>query len=109
MASSTSAVSVKPGHTAFTVTWRCATSSASARVSPIDAVLGRAVRRDVGIAAQPRGARDIDDAAEAALEHPGQRGANAVIGARKIDRQHGVPQLVRRLVQKGRSAPGRRC
>ena len=55
-------VSTQPGHSAFTVIRRGASSSASARVKPITPCFDGAIRRVAGHAESPEHRRQVDDA-----------------------------------------------
>ena len=85
-------------------------SSASARVRPIDAVLGRAVGGDVALAGQPGGARDVDDAPAARRSAspaapPACRGTSPV----RFTAEHALPQLGACVLRNGAVSACRRC
>ena len=76
---------------------------------PDDSVLRGAVCRDIGIADQSRGARNVDDAPAPRLQHVGQRSADAVIAPVRLTLEHVIPELRPARSRAAHCAPAPRC
>ena len=96
----TSGVSTQPGQIALQVMPVVAFSSATTLVRPITPCLAATYADFLRRGDQPVHRRDVDDAAPVALLHLRQHRLDRVEVRRQVDRDHRVPALVRKLLDR---------